>query len=228
MTDSDRLFRLPKAELHVHLDGSLRPETMLDLAAERDVTLPATDPQALWDYMVVSDARNLEDYLDRFRLTLALMQDEDAIERIAYELAEDHAKENVRYVEARFCPALNTDGGLEADAVLDASLRGLARAEVDHGIRTNVIVCGLRSLDPAVSIAMAELAAAYSDKGVCAFDLAGGEAGNPVRDHLEAFGIAEAAGLGITIHAGEGFGPESIRQALDDGHAHRIGHGPLH
>jgi len=225
MTDSDRLFRLPKAELHVHLDGSLRPETMLDLAAERDVTLPATDPQALWDYMVVSDARNLEDYLDRFRLTLALMQDEDAIERIAYELAEDHAKENVRYVEARFCPALNTDGGLEADAVLDASLRGLARAEVDHGIRTNVIVCGLRSLDPAVSIAMAELAAAYSDKGVCAFDLAGGEAGNPVRDHLEAFGIAEAAGLGITIHAGEGFGPESIRQALDDGHAHRIGHG---
>lgn len=225
MTDPGRLHRLPKAELHVHLDGSLRPETMVELAAERGVDLPSRDPRALWDYMVVSDARNLEDYLDRFRLTLALMQDEEAIERIAYELAEDHARENVRYVEARFCPALNIDGGLSTDEVLDASLRGLSRAEADHGIRTNVIVCGLRSLDPSVSVAMAELAAAYRDQGVCAFDLAGGEAGNPVRDHAQAFRVAEAAGLGITIHAGEGFGPESIRQALEIGHAHRIGHG---
>ena len=222
---SERLLRMPKAELHVHLDGSLRTSTMVELAAERDVALPTNDPVELYDYMVVDDARNLEDYLERFHLTLALMQDAQGIERVAYELAEDHAKENVRYVEARFSPILNAQGELQAHEALEAALEGLRRAESDFDISTGVIVCALRSLDPSVSSEMAELAVAYADRGVCAFDVAGAEAGNPVRDHLEALRTAERGGLPITIHAGEGFGASSIRQAIEDGGAGRIGHG---
>lgn len=222
---SERLLQLPKAELHVHLDGSLRPGTMLDLATERGVELPAADRDGLERYMLVSDAQNLEDYLARFRLTLALMQDADSIERIAYELAEDHAHENVRYVEVRFAPVLNAEGGLEAHEALEAALAGLARAERDHGISTAVIVCALRSLPPATSLDMAELAVAYHDRGVCAFDLAGAEAGNPVREHLEAFQTARAGDVAVTIHAGEGFGAPSVRQAVELGGASRIGHG---
>jgi adenosine deaminase len=211
--------------LHVHLDGSLRTATMIELAAERAEQLPTDDPAQLYDYMVVNDARNLEDYLERFHLTLALMQDAEGIERIAYELGEDHAGENVRYLEARFCPILNAQGGLEPHEALEAALSGLQRAEADFGIHTGVIVCALRSLDASVSKQMADLAVAYADRGVCAFDVAGAEAGNPVRDHLEALGAAEAADLPITIHAGEGFGASSIRQAVEDGGAGRIGHG---
>ena len=222
---SERLLRMPKAELHVHLDGSLRTTTMVELAAERGVTLPTDDPAALYDYMVVDDALNLEDYLERFHLTLALMQDAEGIERIAYELIEDHANENVRYVEVRFSPILNAQGELEAHQALEAVLAGLQRAESKFDVKTGVIVCALRSLDSSVSTDMAELAVAFADRGVCAFDVAGAEAGNPVRDHLEALRTAERAGLPITIHAGEGFGASSIRQAIEDGGAGRIGHG---
>lgn len=222
---SEWLLRLPKAELHVHLDGSLRPSTMLELARARGVELPAATEAGLADYMLVRDAAHLEDYLERFQLTLAVMQDAEAIERIAYELAEDHARENVRWVEVRFAPVLNTKRGLTADAVLDAALAGLRRAEGDFAVRAAVIVCALRSLPPASSLEMAELAAAYRDRGVCGFDLAGAEAGYPAKAHLEALRAAEAAGLPITIHAGEGFGAASIRQAVEHGHASRIGHG---
>ena len=222
---SERLLRLPKAELHVHLDGSLRTTTMVELAAERGLRLPTDDPIALYDYMVVDDARNLEDYLERFHLTLALMQDAAAIERVAYELIEDHANENVRYVEVRFSPILNAQGELRAHEALESVLEGLRRAESEFDVRTGVIVCALRSLDSSVSTEMAELAVAFADRGVCAFDVAGAEAGNPVRDHLEALRTAEDAGLPITIHAGEGFGASSIRQAIEDGGAGRIGHG---
>ncbi len=221
----ERLLALPKAELHVHLDGSLRPATLLELASERGLRLPAADPDGLAGAMLVSDAESLEEYLEPFRMTLAVMQDAEAIERIAFELAEDHAAESVRYLEVRFCPGLCTRGGLTSTQVLDAALAGLARAERDLGIRTGVIVCGLRSLPPASSLEMAELAVSYLGRGVCAFDLAGAEAGYPVADHVEALKTAAAAGLPITIHAGEGFGPRSIRQALELGRAARIGHG---
>ncbi len=221
----ERLERLPKAELHVHLDGSLRPATLLGLADERGVPLPADTPEGLAEAMLVDAATSLEEYLEPFRLTLSVMQDAEALERVAYELALDHALENVRWLEVRFCPGLCTERGLAADEVLDAALRGLASAEREAEIRTAVIVCALRSLPPAASLEMAELATAYYGRGVCAFDLAGAEAGYPVEDHLEALRVAEAGGLPITIHAGEGFGPDSIRQAIELGGALRIGHG---
>ncbi|MDP2955239.1 MAG: adenosine deaminase [Longimicrobiales bacterium] len=226
LTPTDEvLLALPKAELHVHLDGSLRPATMAALAQERGVDLPTYDPEGLARHMLVSDAHSLEEYLARFVLTLAVMQDVEALERIAYELVQDHALENVRYLEARFCPALNTQGGLAPHEALDAALRGLARGERDFPIRTRVIVCALRTLDPLVSVEMAALAVAYRDRGVVAFDLAGAEAGNPVEEHLEAFRLAEAAGLPRTVHAGEGFGAPSIHQAVHLADAARVGHG---
>jgi adenosine deaminase len=221
----ERLQGLPKAELHVHLDGSLRPATLLELAGERGVALPASDADGLARRMLVSSARNLEEYLEPFRITLAVMQDAEAIERIAFELAEDHAAENVRWLEVRFSPDLCTQQGMRSDEVLDATLAGLERAERATGILTGIIVCALRNFPAAHSIEMAELAAAYARRGVCAFDLAGSENGYPVEDHVEAVRVAERAGLGITIHAGEGYGPDSIRQALELGHAARIGHG---
>jgi adenosine deaminase len=232
MTPSDeRLQQLPKAELHMHLDGSLRPETMLDLAADRNVDMPAETAEALSRYMLVSDAASLEEYLERFEVTLSVMQDVEAVERIAYECVIDHALENVRYVELRFCPQLNTVMGARPDDVLAAALAGMRRAETEavaagHGsIRANLIVCALRSHDPGLTFETAELAIAFQERGVCGFDIAGGEAGNPVSDHAAAFDLVARAGVPITIHAGEGFGAESIRQALEIGHAMRIGHG---
>ncbi len=225
LSPSDGALRaLPKAELHVHLDGSLRPATLAELARERGVDLPTFDPTDLGAHMRVDDAASLEDYLARFSITLAVMQDAEALERIAFELVEDHAAESVRYAEVRFCPGLNTVGGLSVDEVMDAVLRGIGRGSRTTGTTNQVIVCALRSLPPTTSVEMAELAAAYRSKGVCAFDLAGAERAFPARAHREAFSIAAKAGLGLTVHAGEGDGPDSIRQALELG-AHRIGHG---
>ena len=221
----ERLHRLPKAELHVHLDGSMRPDTLLELAAERGVVLPASEASSLAHRMVVRDAVDLEEYLEPFRLTLAVMQDAASIERIAYELAEDHARETVRWLEVRFCPGLCTNGGLSPEEVLDAALAGLTRARSKHGIASAVIVTALRTLPASASVEMAELAVAYRRRGVCAFDLAGAEAGHPVHDHTTAVRVARDGGVPRTIHAGEGFGPASIREALELGGASRIGHG---
>lgn len=219
------LHRLPKTDLHVHLDGSLRAETMLELASDIGVALPANDADSLRAYMHVSEVGDLVDYLKRFEITLALMQTETSLERIAYELAADAAAENVRYMEVRFCPALNTRRGLPANAVIEAALHGLRRAAADHDIRCSIIVCGLRNLPVSTSIEMAQLAIDYRDRGVVAFDLAGAEHGHPPSLHVQAFQLAAEANLGITVHAGEAFDARSIHQALHRCHARRIGHG---
>ncbi|HSJ15905.1 MAG TPA: adenosine deaminase [Longimicrobiales bacterium] len=220
-----RLQRLPKAELHVHLDGSLRAATLAELARDCGHVLPVTEPAALERYMHVTDARDLVDYLDRFQITLAVMQTAAALERIAFELAEDTAREGVRYIEVRFCPVLNTHGGMTSHDAVEAALRGLRRAEKDLGIRTALIVCALRNLDPKVSLQMAEVAVDFRDRGVVAFDLAGAENGNPPSEHIQAFQCAADANLPITIHAGEAFGTPSIHEAVHYCHARRIGHG---
>ena len=218
------LRRLPKAELHCHLDGSLRPETMLDLGREFDRTMPAPDADSLREYMTVDDARNLEDYLERFAITLSVMQTEPALERIAYELAEDSARDGVRYIEVRYAPVLNVREGLSLEQAVEAPLRGLARAEAEHGIKGRVIVTAIRNMAPSVSQELAELAVAYRHRGVVGFDLAGGEAGNPAKAHRNAFEYARSHDLACTCHAGEGDGPDSVRQAVHVCGAHRIGH----
>jgi adenosine deaminase len=221
---SDIIRRLPKAELHCHLDGSLRPQTLLDLAREYRVPMPRYEAHALAEYMLVSDARNLEDYLTRFDVTLSVMQTADAIERIAYELSIDAARDGVWYIETRFAPILNTRRGLTPHQVVEAAIRGLRRAEGEVGIVGRVIICALRNLSAESSVELARLAVDYRNDGVVAFDLAGGEIGNPAAQHADAFRYAREHDLACTCHAGEGDGAPSVRQAVHVCGAHRIGH----
>jgi adenosine deaminase len=220
----DLVRRLPKAELHCHLDGSVRPETLLELAREYRVSMPRDSAEELREYMLVTDARNLEDYLARFEVTLSVMQSADAIERIAYELAVDAARDGVWYIEVRFAPILNTRLGLSLDEVVDACAHGLQRAEREAQIVGRVIICGLRNLEPETSLTLARLAVDHRHNGVVAFDLAGGEIGNPASLHAEAFRFALEHDLACTCHAGEGDGASSVREAVHVCGAHRIGH----
>ncbi len=221
----DRIRAVPKAELHVHLDGSLRPATIVELATAYDIAIPSRDVDRLAEYMLVRDARNLEDYLARFAVTLSVMQHSDALERIAYELCEDAAAENIRYMEIRYSPILHTKTGLPLPETVDAPLRGMRRAEADFGIRSNLIICGIRNMEPNVSRDLADLTIAYKDRGVVAFDLAGAEYNYPAKKHKDAFYRVRNANIGATIHAGEAYGAESIHQAIHYCGAQRIGHG---
>lgn len=225
MLRRELLARLPKAELHVHLDGSLRPGTMVDLARAARVQLPSTDPESLRRHMRVDDARNLEEFLTRFELTIALLQTPEAIERVAYEMVEDAAADGIRLLEVRYCPRLSTRRGLSMDEVLAAERRGLERGERDFGVRTGIINCALRQQEPAHSLEIAEASVRWRDRGVVALDLAGGEAGRPPGQHRHAFDHAALGGLRVTVHAGEAAGPESVREALTLCHAERLGHG---
>ena len=219
------LRRLPKAELHVHLDGSIRPATLIELGREYRVPMPADDPDALASYMHVSDAASLEEYLDRFAITLSVLQHADALDRVAYELAADAAAEGTRYIEVRYSPILNVRAGLALGDVVEAPLRGLERAEREHGIVGRLIVCAIRNMTPDTSLELAKLAVAYRDRGVAGFDLAGAERGFPASEHAEAFAHARAHDMACTCHAGEGDGAASVREALHACGAHRIGHG---
>ncbi len=225
MLTRDLIARLPKAELHVHFDGSLRPGTMVELARDAGFVLPTTDPEALRRYMVVDNAHDLEEFLKRFDLTIPLLQSPEAIERVAYEMVEDAARDNLRYLEVRYCPHLSTRQGLTMDEVIVAERRGLARGEREFGVKTGIINCSLRHYDPALSVRIAEHSVRMRDHGVVAFDLAGGEAGRMPGAHGPAFDIALAGRLGITVHAGEAAGAESVAEAIARCHAMRLGHG---
>jgi adenosine deaminase len=222
---SNKLRQLPKAELHCHLDGSVRPATLLELARERRIQMPRQTPEELADFMRVDDAQNLEDYLRRFDVTISVMQSEDALERIAYELVEDAFEDGVRYIEVRNAPLLNVVQGLTLVQALEAPLRGLRRAEKDFDITARFIVCALRQFPSESSLEMAKLAVEFKNDGVVAFDLAGGEKGNPAARHVEAFRYVREHDLAVTVHAGEGDGAESVRQAVHVLGANRIGHG---
>ena len=221
----EKILQMPKAELHCHLDGSLRLETMIALAKERKVTLPSEDPEELRRILRLGDNfDNLVDYLTVFKHTLSVMQDRDALVRTAFELAEDCAKENVRWLEVRYSPVLHTEQGMSLTRVMDAVLEGLHRAEHKYNIHCGVIVCGIRNINPGTSMRLAELAVAYKNSGVVGFDLAGAEANFPAKDHREAFYLIRNNNINCTVHAGEAYGPESIHQALHFLNAHRIGH----
>ncbi len=224
----ETILAWPKAELHCHLDGSLRLTTLLELARRQGKVglLPADSLEGLEDVLrQVDTSDSLEAYLAWFRYTVPLMQTREALRRIAYELAEDAARENVRYLEVRYAPVLHVEEGLTLEQINDAVLDGLRAAERDFGIRTGLILCGLRHASEALSLRTAELAVAYRKRGVVGFDLAGGEAGHPPKHHLHAFYLARNHLLNLTVHAGESWGPDSIHQALFYCGAHRIGHG---
>jgi adenosine deaminase len=220
----DALRRWPKAELHVHLDGALRPATMLELARAQNIRLPADTPEALAKVMLVRDAHSLEEYLQKYVITLSVLQTKAALERVAYEFVVDVAAENVRYVEVRYSPLLHRPALTLAEAI-EAPLAGIRRAEAETGTKVGLIVCGIRTRAPAESLELARAAADYRSAGVIAFDLAGAERGHPAREHRAAFEYAAAHGMACTCHAGEGDGPESIDEALHECGATRIGHG---
>jgi adenosine deaminase len=220
----DALRRWPKAELHVHLDGALRPATMLELARAQNIKLPADTPEALAKAMLVRDAKNLEEYLQKYDVTLSVLQTPAALERVAYEFVVDVAAENVRYVEVRYSPLLHRPA-LTLTEAIEAPLAGIRRAEAETGTKVGLIVCGIRTRAPAESLELAKAAAAYRSAGVIAFDLAGAERGHPAREHKAAFEYAATHGMACTCHAGEGDGPASIHEALHECGATRIGHG---
>lgn len=220
------LRRLPKTELHCHLDGSLRIPTILELAEQQKVTLPAKDADRLRKLVVVGEeCRSLEDYLKAFEITLSVMQDEESLERVAYELVQDAAAENVRYLEVRYSPILHTRRGMRLTHIVDAVNDGLIRGEKDFGVKTGVIICGMRNINPETSYQLAELTIAYKNRGVVAFDLAGAETDYPAKKHKDSFFLILRNNINCTLHAGESYGPESIHQAVHYCGAHRIGHG---
>lgn len=216
--------KLPKVLLHEHLDGGVRPSTVIELAKETGYKgLPTEDAEELasWFHRGAQTG-NLPQYLEGFQYTCGVMQTKEALERVAYEFLEDMKGDGVVYAEVRFAPLLHTDGGLTQDEVVNAVLAGLRRGEKDFGVRWGVIICALRHLN--TSLEAAELAIRWRDVGVVGFDLAGGESGFPPKKHVDAFQAIERANFNITIHAGEAFGLESIWQALQYCGAHRLGH----
>jgi adenosine deaminase len=218
--------KLPKTDLHCHLDGSLRLDTILDLARQQKTSLPTFDRGELFRMIYAGEVCNsLDDYLKAFDITLSVMQTEAALERIAYELAEDAWRENVRYIEVRYAPMLHTRTGLRLTQVVEAVLRGLRSAKREFGIRYGLILCGIRSMSAESSVKMAELCVAFKNRGVVGFDLAGSEVNNPAKLHRQAFQLVIDNNINCTAHAGEAFGPDSIAQAIHKCGAHRIGHG---
>lgn len=199
---------------------------MLELADAQGIRLPTRKlPELTRLLQAGKRTRNLGDYLKIFDITLSVMQERAALYRVAYELAEDAAKENIRHLEVRYAPILHQKKKLAYDEIVDAVIEGLRDAGARLGMSTGVIICGIRSMDPKTSVALAELAVAYKGRGVLAFDLAGQEKDYPAKAHREAFQVILKNNVNSTVHAGEAFGPASIAQALHYCGAHRIGHG---
>ena len=218
--------RLPKTDLHCHLDGCLRPRTILELADLQGVRLPTRNlPQLTRILQAGKRTRNLGDYLKIFDYTLSVMQEREALYRVAWELVEDAAAEHVRHLEVRYSPILHRMKRLPYDQIVETVIKGLADSGKKHNVSTGVIICGIRSMDPRKSAALAELAVEYKHRGVLGFDLAGQEKDYPAKAHRAAFQIVIKNNVNSTVHGGEAFGPESIAQALHYCGAHRIGHG---
>jgi adenosine deaminase len=224
--DLDFYRRLPKAELHCHLDGSLRLTTIVDLADKYKLELPTKDPDALGKIIQIRDRLgSLEEYIDHFRIPISVLQTPEALERAAYELGEDAWNDGVRHIEVRYSPILHTKQGMTGAESIEAVKGGLDRASEDFGLRTGIILCGIRNISPEISLRMADLAVQFKHKGVVGFDLAGAEENFPAKHHQEAFRLILKNNINTTLHAGEAFGPESIHQAIHYCGAHRIGHG---
>ncbi|MEO6712513.1 MAG: adenosine deaminase [Mycobacteriales bacterium] len=225
MLGIDDIRRAPKVLLHDHLDGGVRPATVVDLARKAGYdALPTTDVAGLGEWFRAgANSGSLELYLDTFAHTVGVMQTADAIVRVAAECAEDLAADGIVYAEVRFAPELHVDGGLTLDEVVAAVLEGFRLGSAGRGIDIRALLTAMRHA--ARSMEIAELAVRHRDNGVVGFDIAGAEAGFPPTRHLDAFQYIARENFHITIHAGEGFGLPSIWEALQWCGAERLGHG---
>lgn len=223
---TELLRSLPKVLLHDHLDGGVRPSTVIELARDHGYSkLPTTDPGELGQWFHRGATRgSLPMFLEGFDHTCGVMQTEDALERVAYEMMEDMEKDGVVYVETRFAPIFHQQRRLHFETIVKAVLRGLERGKKEFGVGYGLILCAMRNMKPAISMEIAELAVDFRQQGVAGFDLAGEEGGYPPKKHVDAFHFIQRENFNITVHAGEAFGKESIWQAIQWCGAHRIGH----
>jgi adenosine deaminase len=222
----DQLQNLPKVLLHDHLDGGLRPQSVIELAKDQKYSkLPTNDAGELATWFQRGAQRgSLPLFLEGFEHTCGVMQTEEALERVAYETVEDMKNDGVVYFETRFAPAFHTGKGLHHESIVKAVLKGLDRGRKEFGVEYGLLLCAMRHMKPQASLEIAELAVDFRDHGVVGFDLAGEEGGFPPKKHVDAFHYIQRENFNITIHAGEAFGKESIWQAIQWCGAHRIGH----
>ena len=215
---------VPKILLHDHLDGGLRPQTIIDLADDLNYKkLPTRDKDELAEWFHVgANKGNLVEFLKGFEHTTAVLQTKEGLERAAYEMLEDMKNDGVVYVETRFAPVYHVNKNMYLDDTVTSVLKGLERGKNDFGVGYGLILCGMRNMKNTLEIA--ELAVNFRKDGVVGFDLAGEEGGYPPKKHLDAFQFIQRSNFNITIHAGEAFGKESIWQAIQWCGAHRIGH----
>jgi adenosine deaminase len=221
----DQIRLAPKVLLHDHLDGGLRPQTIIELAeAEGYRALPTKDPEELSAWMTRGANRaDLVLYLETFVHTIGVMQTGESLVRVARECAEDLADDGVVYAEVRFAPELHIERGLSLDEVVEAVLDGFRQGSAGRPITVRLLCTAMRTA--ALSLQIAELAVRWRDEGMCGFDIAGAEAGYPPSRHLDAFQYVMRENFHITIHAGEAFGLPSIWEALQFCGAERLGHG---
>src|ERR1700675_1197007 len=223
--DKQLLASLPKVLLHEHLDGVLRPQSIIDLAREEKYTgLPTNDPDALSEWFFRgANQGSLAKYLEGFAHTIAVMQTAEALQRVAYEQAQALSKDRIVYFETRFAPVFHAQKGLSHQQIVSAVLKGLECGRKDFGVASGLIICAMRNMNHALE--MAELAVDFRARAAGGFVFAGDEGGYPPKKHVDAFHYIQRENFNITVHAGEGYGKESIWQAIQYCGAHRIGHG---
>ena len=218
--------KLPKIELHCHLDGSVRVDTIIDIAKKENIKLELyekCDVEKL--VQVPNDCTSLNEYLKRFDLANKVMQSRENIKRVTFELLEDAQKENVKYIEVRFAPLLHLNGGLSIEEVIQSAIDGINEAEKMYDIKGNIILCCMRTMSEDDAILVVEEGKKFLNKGVVAIDLAGPEEEGFVKKYKKAIELARSYGYNITIHAGEAASSQNVIDAINIAKAQRIGHG---
>ncbi|NOU93686.1 adenosine deaminase [Paenibacillus sp. LMG 31456] len=223
---TDIVQKMPKVDLHLHLDGCVKPDTIMILAEEQGISLPVTDKEQLLPYLQVAEnCSSLTQYLSKFDFTVPFLQTAEALQRVAYEAVEQSAGHYCKYIEVRFAPQLHRDKGLSVDEAIFWVIEGLKQGERRFGVKVRVIAICMRNHSAQANREVIEAAANYMGKGLVAVDLAGDEASYPAANFRDTFALARKLGIPITIHAGEAAGPANIYEAITHLGAVRIGHG---
>lgn len=220
----EHVKNLPKIELHCHLDGSIRPETLREIANAQGIALPNDHAQLKELLIAPKDCQNLNDYLERFDLVLACLQTEAALKTAAIDVISQAAEENIQYIEVRFAPSLHTEKGLSLPKVITAVLAGLEQGQQQFGVKSNALLCGMRHEELKEIEKIVQLAEAFKNSGVAGFDLAGNEIDFPPYTFEETLDLVNQLSIPLTLHAGECGCGKNVADAIHLG-AKRIGHG---
>lgn len=218
--------KLPKIELHCHLDGSVRPETIIELAKIEGVDLPTSNIEIIKNILIAPmECTSLNEYLERFQVPVAIMQSKESLKRVAYELMEDSAKENIKYIEIRFAPLLHTNKGLTSEDIIQSVLEGIKEGEKNYDIKGNLILSFLRHMPAETIYEVIEIGKKYLGQGVVAIDLCASEEKGFCEKFIKPFLLGKNYGYRVTIHAGETGIGENVFDAIQLLRAERIGHG---